>query len=803
MAVRYNLGFLSSTGVEWDIELHDTAFDGDAADMGCGGLNIKYDGGSASPHSPLMPSAATVVLKIANETQQALIDDLIATGDESRFLVKIYRDGVFEWAGGVVADATSYEDMPYPYEWQLVASDGLALLKQKDYTISDFTTANNKVRLRKVISDILNLTPASALWGGSDGFIRYCTSFRENTYSGAATTTAFEALCNKRRLFEISNGGSKVYEPASVWLERILSLFGCRVYLSGGLWWVDEVFNRNSSSIPSVVYTKSNTTGLAVTSTVYDVLIEQVSERARMRGGEWGILPAARKVQYNYNKTRYTNLLAGIVVQTGSVGPHNTGYDIEVTPLITTMLIKGQLTATITNVDMANAQPYAILYGITIKVGSNYYRRDVTVSNFQIQYGNPYWSSTAGYYYVVHGFNMPVAMGSSATNWYPLEIQIPSIPSGGEFSFGVTITALKRQNGNNISGATLTRSFVFSNGEGLVLEAGYLTSDDDVSQYFAVNDEVTSNSETIVIDGYFADGPDINSIGALWVQNGAAYELTTNWVSGFDTTGQNIQNLITSEWMRFYTAPVQVWRGKLYAPSIKAHTRIRLAAGQYYLLQQGTYNANRDEWEGCELFMIARGSGSPIVSTGGGVITGGGGGVTNTGGIGGGLVQQGGTINLQGVSGIVAQIASLVKVTKVGGGEDDAAISGTVTSIPTADALKANALPSGATIMLISPASGAAETLTVDTASADGDTAISVVSQTLAYSYEVGSYIIASPADNFIQSGVGNGGTTAPATRPTYNSNDEAIADGRVAGQEYVAGSEHEAAAQGCLMVVF
>ena len=155
---------------------------------------------------------------------------------------------------------------------------------------------------------------------------------------------------------------------------------------------------------------------------------------------------------------------------------------------------------------------------------------------------------------------MPVAMGSSATNWYPLEIQIPSIPGGGEFSFGVTITALKRQNGNNISGATLTRSFVFSNGEGLVLEAGYLTSDDDVSQYFAVNDEVTSNSETIVIDGYFADGPDINSIGALWVQNGAAYELTSNWVSGFDTTGQNIQNLITSEWMRFYTAPPQVWR---------------------------------------------------------------------------------------------------------------------------------------------------------------------------------------------------------------------------------------------------
>ncbi len=793
MAVRVQSFFKSSVEVQWRIDLHDTEYVGDPLEMLTGdmGFELKYDNGGLH-ECGLMPSSLTWPLLVYSDGQ-TLVDDILDNGDEMRFTVAVYKNGVFWWAGGLVSDAKTYEDIDYPYMFSLVATCGLGLLKEKLYDVGEVSvSADTRISLRRVVGQILSLTPGAQLYGSSAAFVRFCTSIREDSFSSGTTATSLDASVRKRLFFDISDTGTRMNLPGAEWLLRIMELFLCRVYMSGGMWVVEEVPFRRISTQPAALMSKNLSSMVGVSSTDYNVSIAaQGSNAARLTGGSWGLYPTLVRCAYKYITQRYLNMLQGVVFNTTSYALKDTGFEVETLPLVTTMRIRGVLSANVKNVDLNNPPAYALEYRATIKIAGQYYCRDRNIAGSQITYSMPYWSATAGYYWYVHGFNQGPALGATNTVSIYFDVSVPNLAAAGEFSFQMRMMSARRGNNTQIDPASYVVTWAMAEPSAYVFQSGYYETYDSATVTVANNTDYSGNSERVEVEGYMGDGPETMSVGALATSNGSGWNNTTLWTANGVTTGVPLAELMVGERMRMRRKPLRLYFGDLYCSNIEAHSRIELTDDAYYLVGAGTYVANYDEWRGVELFEIYRYEGGVVIDT------------------------EGGSGNLVAppVVGLVAEsiidpkgnslLAQAFQLTAFAATTVDLE-AGPVTQLDVSSALKAKSLKAGGKVLLINPALGYGQTLTVAADVEDGDTTIDVTgTDDLLLPYDEGALLVAAPSDNFVQSGVGNGAATAAVTYPTYNSNAAAIADGAAVGTLYIAGSEHEAAAQGTVMAVF
>ncbi len=790
MAVRYRGEIVSYSGVVWRVDIHDTQYTGAATDCRIDNPVVSYNGGG-EPHSPIMPSVLTFGYVVGDEDEEDFMIEIITNSDENRYLVALYRDGSYTWGGGIVADQMTWDDAAYPFIYSITATDGLALLKEKNWDVGP-ADSESRIRLREIVRRALILTPMAGLYADTAGFVRWFSSIRENSQSTAATETSGEAWVRKRRTFDISKTGTRENKTAWYWLEQVLQLLCCRLYQSGGVWVVEEIPYRRNVSVKSVLLTKNGVSGVAVPLATLDVALSQVSNAAR-RLGRWGVLPEAGRVTLKLQREVYTNMIAGMNFSQAAIGPTNSDIEVNPVPLVSSLVVKGKLTITVTNVDLATPPNYAVVWGITIRVGAKWYVRSAQVSGFQYSYGAANWQSSAGTYAIVQGMYLapPIGgggggMGAQATNVLDFQIDVPAIADAGEFHFGVRVLSLRRANtGGVIDPASLTHVFNLTNQSAYVLEGGVIQNDAAYEAYYT--ESATGNSKRYELESVLGDG-EAAMLGSLWLPQ---TELTSSWTSDGDTVPKTIQHLCVSEIMRLYKSRMLLYQGDVISNTYLPHYRLGIA-GAYYLLMSGKHDLARDEWQGCEFFRIQRAAGDIII------------------------VDEGiDDINLVApptdtVVGVQAAdvlnygttVAGFLKATTLA----TAVPAGSVTTLSVTNYLKAKALKTGQKILLVNPMSGAAETLTVTADTATPDTGFPpepiAVSGTLAYDYPVDSFIVPPVSAAYVEGEVA-GGSASAAALPEYDSNDAAVAGGLVAGDEYRAGSGHEAAARGTRLVVF
>lgn len=136
--------------------------------VGEGGPVITYDTDSEDRYNPILSSTLTMPLVITSAFYEtAFVDKLYELWEERDVYIHLYQatSSTYSstpplWSGFVLMDLSSREDVGYPFDIEITATDGLALLKNEDWTDVDDWLAGSPATLPYGSGDV-NYGPAT------------------------------------------------------------------------------------------------------------------------------------------------------------------------------------------------------------------------------------------------------------------------------------------------------------------------------------------------------------------------------------------------------------------------------------------------------------------------------------------------------------------------------------------------------------------------------------------------------------------------------------------------------------------
>lgn len=190
MAVRYGDTFknLISTEVTWGVELHDSAGTpvGGFDIAGTEGVIITQEGPNREPEPGIYTTQATVNLLVADAQVEFYLEDLLEK-PRDRFHMVITRNGLFFWAGRFATQNIVFTDASYPYVSTIVAHDGLASLKNIDYS-NNGTRYTGDDTVFNIIQKIMEKIDTLDYYSGI--FLSYVANWVNNEMDAATVDTA-------------------------------------------------------------------------------------------------------------------------------------------------------------------------------------------------------------------------------------------------------------------------------------------------------------------------------------------------------------------------------------------------------------------------------------------------------------------------------------------------------------------------------------------------------------------------------------------------------------------------------------
>ena len=380
-------------------------------------------------------------------------------------------------------------------------------------------------------------------------------------------------------------------------LTGICRIFGLRFYFSDGSYRLEQLFQRDNSSITEFSYNKNGVLqgSSAVTR---DKTIDQTTNKARLAGNIFNFLPAVNdvRIQTSENDLDYSG-----IVSTQNTSPL---MDLGFTPgtavnnfLEITFTYKVTLTANVTD------NPQFLWYMFDVDVIQDdgttvyYLERD----HNKLKPLTQTWTTTQadGGYQVLAGRFLERS------------------DFGYQFTRGtVTIVTPILQTDGDITVQFNSNRFIKADGTTKVLNAGnsatWKTEVVSIRKSIGVNGvDIRSTTTNPDIDSGIVydlgqtkvfDGPGVR--GSLYKRNSlTSRTLTTGWREGNSGSYLSAQRLVCNEFLRLMNTPVKKYEGQFFSNN---HFMTRLVfEGTNWLQLGGRYNANNDEWDG-EWFGISR-----------------------------------------------------------------------------------------------------------------------------------------------------------------------------------------------------
>ena len=253
--IRYSTRFTSLNGQAFKLEVWDTDFGGSPSNnmaIGEGGVELSYDADGDKKFNDVCASTMKWTYVIKNSTDAAWIDSLIKVKEEKEVYAHLYQansTGAYEymWGGYILMDLSSTPDTSYPYDVELRAVDGLALLKEQRWmlpTATGFTEPDtylpmNKQRFTYWFKEILSKAGAAEISNGAVKDYDFCTVnrwYNENHDANSILSDdpTYLTYCTTNGFYAQKENGE--YEPDNAYnvLVGMLRSWGMRlVYYMG------------------------------------------------------------------------------------------------------------------------------------------------------------------------------------------------------------------------------------------------------------------------------------------------------------------------------------------------------------------------------------------------------------------------------------------------------------------------------------------------------------------------------------------------------------------------------------------
>ena len=249
---KYHIDYKSMADEDYTLEFWVDGFSGSSTEINLGGSGpeIKYETSGQEKFTYILASSLDIPFIVEDAGTEAFITDLRdGTYEEKDVYVHLFNDRSTTrplWSGFLLMDLAAKQDVSFPYEVKLTATDGLSLLKDRPFvrdTNTDTGAAvefpyekedvywNNYTKITNWIEIIL-LKTGSAL--SAQGCINYTYKTSINWYNSEMPSTnqtddpLFWTQCKMNSLYDRDENG--IYTPKSTYevLEALCKSWGMR-----------------------------------------------------------------------------------------------------------------------------------------------------------------------------------------------------------------------------------------------------------------------------------------------------------------------------------------------------------------------------------------------------------------------------------------------------------------------------------------------------------------------------------------------------------------------------------------------
>lgn len=274
-------------GTNWNIEIWKDGYTGSSSEFSTRGegFTITWSGSGGKRTPTFLGSQLTLNFLIENGGDEDFVYDVLDNGFQS-YYIRIYKGAVIDdniwWYGWIQPSFDTIQNAPYPYTYNLVATDSVGYLDQ--LKPSSFADENDKRSSSNLVTEFFNtfqtgsytglniggstannLNPApdnyewlrtSADWWREGDELLYNTTNPLSLYSISKGGFAEETKYNEDG--EIVEGGNPLQFKAQEVFRGICRLMGLRGFLSDGRYNIIQpnlLQNNNSGALKTYNYT--------------------------------------------------------------------------------------------------------------------------------------------------------------------------------------------------------------------------------------------------------------------------------------------------------------------------------------------------------------------------------------------------------------------------------------------------------------------------------------------------------------------------------------------------------------------
>ena len=282
---KFYTSYKSFNGWDYYMEFFIKDYAGAATEisLGQGGPSISYDTDSEDRDNPILASQMEIPFIVTNGTENSFIEALRDTYEEQDVYVHLYQSTSSNesplWSGFLLMDLGDKEDVWYPYEVKLKATDGLSLLKDRDFCDSDAVKPYQSTdmyfgpaRFTHWISLILQKVGAATSDEGAFNDAHFRTSVNwynaEHTGTGQSVDPLYTTMGKVNWTHSSDDNGN--YKPMDSYkvLKEIMKTWHCRIVYWKHIFWIVQIpeYNRTEDgnndepeNIPTRIYTMGGT----------------------------------------------------------------------------------------------------------------------------------------------------------------------------------------------------------------------------------------------------------------------------------------------------------------------------------------------------------------------------------------------------------------------------------------------------------------------------------------------------------------------------------------------------------------
>ena len=581
-------------------------------------LNIIHDFAEKDIDAHLMLSKATVTFQVQNNTQESVFSSM-AGAEESRFRIRIMKEGTLHFIGFVLLDLLTIDDTSGDYFLTIHATDGVARLKTIDYDgggafYDDYET------IREHLQSILASVGLSDYYADGEEYYRINATLWASDLTPDDTTDQTDLIrCSYRAFRSIDSKGNVKFSSVYDVLLELCRAFGVRFMFSQGRYVITDAVDYARTSGP-VRFLRYDIGGNALSTeilgggtgtqwTSWTTESGELSEylagskaAVTRAGGKIAFLPALREVRWSYQHYSKQNTLPTSSVWTNGFNPVPSIQNFATAP---GLRLRVQASAELEVVPPAGEEfpsvPVHVVVGMRMWVtdgesAGKRLTRSFTVSGSQVVYDDAEWADGVSgpshpFVFRASGFASPVS--------YHIETLTPVVPTSGTLRMQFFILSILK-NGQTWAGADV--NYTIRNPYMETAPNGSVSNQYNFSNFTAENTSLAGNSSILERTVLLGDGPSDNSFGRFEYFDGTVWVRTTRWrkyAGGdyIDSDSRSHSAVRARDVLALQEQPRQKINGTLFLRNY-APEYIYQRAGLRYLPYKANHNCLTDEVAG-------------------------------------------------------------------------------------------------------------------------------------------------------------------------------------------------------------